>query len=133
MTFAESQKDAALVQAAINGVGSRLDEKTLMQWADSIPEGPAKQGAMQSVAWKAVYSLDGSAKEGGEVCLRLVNQFESEASKIAFLASVLGNPSLAWNLGLGDRENTFNAIEKLPLSNAVKAELWRRTAAIPAE
>ncbi len=133
MKFAESQKDAALVQAAIEGVGSRLDEKTLMQWADSIPEGPAKQGAMQSVAWKAVYSLYGSAREGGEVCLQLVNQFESDASKIAFLTSVLGNPSLAWNLGLGDRENTFNAIEKLPLSNAVKAELWRRTAAIPVE
>ena len=133
MKFAESQKDAALVQAAIKGVGSRLDEKTLMQWADSLPDGPAKQGAMQSVAWKAVYSLNGSGKEGGEVCLQLVDQFESDESKITFLTSVLGNPSLAWNLGPSHRQNTFTEIEKLPVSNAVKAELWRRTAAIPVE
>ena len=133
MKFAEGQKDAALVQAAIKGVGSRLEEKTLMQWADSLPDGPAKQGAMQSVAWNALYSLNGSGKEGGEVCLQLVNQFESDESKIAFLTSVLGNPSLAWNLGPSHRQNTFTEIEKLPVSNAVKAELWRRTAAIPAE
>jgi hypothetical protein len=133
MKFAESQKDAGLVQAAIKGVGYRLDEKTLMQWADSLPDGPAKQGAMQSVAWKGVYSLNGSGKEGGEVCLQLLNQFESDESKIVFLTSAFGNPLLAWNLGLGDRQNTFSEIEKLPLSNAVKAELWRRTAAIPVE
>lgn len=131
MQFVERQTDADFLKNALAGVADRLGQEKTFQWAELIAEGPAKQGVMLKLAHDAITNQPGESYR--ELLIQAGNRFKSDDSRVSFFTTALQDRYLSYWLQASSNRSTFSDIENLPVSNAFKSELWKRTAAIPAK
>jgi hypothetical protein len=125
--FAEKQTKEQFTKDAAAGVWWSLaqkDRSAAMQWIESLPQGPFRDGALNSFMQEASFRTR-SWGDPSET-IRAGAEFLSRSSKIDYFTMLAGQ-----SRGSGVSRSEF--IASLPLPDADKAELRRRLAPIRAK
>ncbi len=126
IALAERQQSEEFGRKAASGVWwglAQQDRAAAFSWIESLPQGAFRQGVLSSVmmdAWMQSMSWgsDKAAIAAGEGLL-------SKASQLDYYAAMLSERRFG-----GRQASVFELISSLPVSNAEKAELFRRVAPI---
>jgi hypothetical protein len=122
--FAEKQSKEQFTKNAAGGVWWSLaqrDRPAAMQWIESLPPGPFRDGALNSFMQEASFRTRSWGDSGETV--RAGAEFLSKSSKLDYFTMLAGQ-----SRGTGISRSEF--IASLPLPEGDKAELRRRLAPI---
>jgi len=129
ISLAESQTNEEFMKRAASGTWWGLAQKdrgTAMEWIESLPQGPFRQGVLESVrmdAWmqSRSWGSDRTAVEAGASLL-------SRSSQLDYFTSLMAQRRF------GSRSSSnIELISSLPISEADKMEILRRVAPIKSE
>jgi hypothetical protein len=130
VSFAEAQNDPEALRSAALGtwwILAQRDRAGAVQWIESLPEGTFRQGVLTAVmvdAWNESRTWGSS-----QTAIEAGGKLASRASQLDYYAALMADrPERSYSQRMAKSE----MISLLPLSDAEKAELYRRVAPIKA-
>lgn len=128
IALAEKQKDPAFIQEVATGTWMGLalkDRQSALEWIESLPKGPFRDGVLAGVQWEAVSTSIAWGSPAASIAAGAA--LLSEQSRMDYYAALISGGRFG-----GIRLTPSELIPQLPISDDQKQQFYRRFAPIKA-